>query len=639
MVPLTILGGMITSLGPGKCSDRDLQLLFAFMRTCIAIAEEEPGEMAKVEKHVVDVIASPRDRLKDKVQNMLTLIGALAILPHEAVARVMRMTAAQTVPPSAPVKESKGDDNVAVAQPAIAAIPKAAVAGDSAIPKAAVVAGESTAKHGIQWRKLWLGLIAETLRRGMGGRQNDMTPAEEIDMVTQIMNGWGPDVLASGASSIIAALSGTAHSATNSEGDKGGASAKADPQNRSEETSSWRNVNMPRMDKRVREAWALLGRESADLVPGGTKATTMTTCRRRVREWADKALTEVDSEGRSILKRMVFNYFPDKAAAEGAAKAKSGASRVTWQNLQVAGKILRAAAQKAETKPRHIQTAAKFFDWWWSVERKFKATIDARGGVAPSEWLASVRKALTADAQTTADTHKARQGNLFKCLQNIPRVKMDCTQMAHACRVMSVQALLGRRNKAARGMLSSKSYFDIGAATAIRDFNRYWRTEFQRQSLTQREKLKLQALGRRSIRHMAQTRDIWCFIGLLNHTIQERNGQEWTELLLLFQHKVDGVPIEIPLRQQKLTVLLSGRLFDEIDSFDSTSTRVFAKGNRIIPSKTLRDQLIACFKYKDDYFEIETRLRGTCGYTYRSSNIPNRHGHSNENPSAWAMNQ
>jgi len=88
-------------------------------------------------------------------------------------------------------------------------------------------------------------------------------------------------------------------------------------------------------------------------------------------------------------------------------------------------------------------------------------------------------------------------------------------------------------------------------------------------------------------------------------------------------------------------VLLSGRLFDEMDfdSFDSKSMRVFAKGNRITPSKALRDQLIACFKDKNDYFEIETRLRGNCGYIYRESNIPNRHGHSNDNPSVWAMNQ
>jgi len=254
-----------------------------------------------------------------------------------------------------------------------------------------------------------------------------------------------------------------------------------------------------------------------------------------VREWADRASTQVDSEGRSILKRMVFNYSPDGAAAPAAAKAKvsQDASRVTWQNLQAAGKILRAAAQKAEIKPRNIQTAATFFDCWWGVEQKFKATMDARGGVAPSEWLQLVRKALTAEA---SGTHKTPQGNLFKCLRNIPRVKMDCAQMAHFCRLMSVQTLLGRRNKAARSMLASNSYFDIGDATALRSFNLHWRNEFLRQSLTQREKLKLQALARRNIRCMAQTRDIWAFIGLLNHTVQERNGPEWTELLLLFQH-------------------------------------------------------------------------------------------------------
>ena len=67
MVPLTILGGMITSLGPQKCSDRDLQLLFAFMRTCIAIVEDEAGHMDKLEKYVADAVTSPRGRLKDKV--------------------------------------------------------------------------------------------------------------------------------------------------------------------------------------------------------------------------------------------------------------------------------------------------------------------------------------------------------------------------------------------------------------------------------------------------------------------------------------------------------------------------------------------------------------------------------------------
>ena len=69
MVPLTILGGMIASLGPQKCSDRDLKLLFAFMRTCIAIVEEESGDMAKMEKYVADAVASPRGRLKDKVND------------------------------------------------------------------------------------------------------------------------------------------------------------------------------------------------------------------------------------------------------------------------------------------------------------------------------------------------------------------------------------------------------------------------------------------------------------------------------------------------------------------------------------------------------------------------------------------
>ena len=51
--------------------------------------------------------------------------------------------------------------------------------------------------------------------------------------------------------------------------------------------------------------------------------------------------------------------------------------------------------------------------------------------------------------------------------------------------------------------------------------------------------------------------------------------------------------------------MLSGRLFDE-DSAYSTNTRVFAKGNRMLPSKALRDQLIACFKDKNDYFEVGT---------------------------------
>ena len=110
--------------------------------------------------------------------------------------------------------------------------------------------------------------------------------------------------------------------------------------------------------------------------------------------------------------------------------------------------------------------------------------------------------------------------------------------MAQACRLMSVQTLLGRRNKSARSMLSSGSYFDIGDATALDAFHLHWENEARRQSLSEREKLKAQAVARRSLHHMAQTRDIWCFIGLLNETVQERNGQEWNELMLLFQHKV-----------------------------------------------------------------------------------------------------
>merc|ERR1712046_110452 len=129
---------------------------------------------------------------------------------------------------------------------------------------------------------------------------------------------------------------------------------------------------------------------------------------------------------------MVFNFVPDVAAA-AKAKATPSESKVTRQNLHVAGRILRTAAQKTGTKPRQIQTAATFFDCWWGVERKFKETMDARGGMAPPEWLLAVRKALTTDTKIVTGTHAKRQGNLFKCLQSIPRVKMDYTQLAHVC--------------------------------------------------------------------------------------------------------------------------------------------------------------------------------------------------------------
>ena len=404
--------------------------------------------------------------------------------------------------------------------------------------EATAEAEKSKTKCESRWTQLWLGLVAETLRRGYCAAQHDMTPAEEMDMVGQILNTPGPDVLATGARSILAALTGTATDPATTAAKSGTGDVTDKPDSSLQEAPSWRDARLPRMDKRVREAFGMLGLESADRIPGGTKAASVAACRRRVRDWTDKALTEVDSEGRSVLKRMVFNFFPDEASAAAASKATPNMTKVTRQNLVVAGKALRTAAQKTGTKPRHIQTAAAFFDCWWSVEREFKTTLDNRGGVAPSEWLITVRKALTTGVIQKTNSQTKRQGNLFKCLLNMPRIKMDCAQMAQYCQVMSVQTVMGRRNKAARSMLASNAYFDIGAPNAVDAFKQHWRTEFQRQSLSQREKLQLQALARRNIRYMAQTRDIWCFIGLLNHTVQERNGREWTELLLLFQHKV-----------------------------------------------------------------------------------------------------
>ena len=489
-----------------------------------------------------------------QVQNMLTLIGALAILPRDAVARVMGMVTTQStltaasgkieskVPKATGADEAKDDETTESATDEAEVVDSTVTAVESkgaTAAEAAAEAGKSTTKCESRWTQLWLGLIAETLRRGYGASQNDMTPAEEMDMVGQILNTPGSDVLASGADSIIAALAGTATEPTTTPaatGSTGNAAKQSDSS--LQETSSWRDACLPRMDKRVREAFGMLGLESADRLPGGTKAASMATCRRRVRDWTDKALEEVDSAGRSVLKRMVFNFFPDEASAAAASKATPTMSKVTCQNLLVAGKVLRCAAQKTGTKPRHIQTAAAFFDCWWGLEREFKATLDERGGVAPSEWLVTVRKALTTGVTTQTGAQTKLQGNVFKCLQNMPRIKMDCTQLARACQLMGVQTVMGRRNKAARSMLASNAYFDIGAAKAVDAFKQHWRTEFQHQCLAQRDKLKLQALARRNIRHMAQTRDIWCFIGLLNHTVQERNGQEWTELLLLFQHKV-----------------------------------------------------------------------------------------------------
>ena len=84
------------------------------------------------------------------------------------------------------------------------------------------------------------------------------------------------------------------------------------------------------------------------------------------------------------------------------------------------------------------------------------------------------------------------------------------------------------------------------------------------------------------------------------------------------------MPAEIPLRKEKLTVMLSGRLFDDEDSAYSTSTRVFAKGNRMLPSTALRDQLIACFEDKNDYFQVPMHApaRFICWGVWRNFGAP-----------------
>lgn len=127
---------------------------------------------------------------------------------------------------------------------------------------------------------------------------------------------------------------------------------------------------------------------------------------------------------------------------------------------------------------------------------------------------------------------------------------------------------------------------------------------------------------------LALCTDLFSFCGRLLTFCPIRGGEVFSNLIsLLIGSKVNDKPI--PLLSEKISIILTGKVsFNEGgEKFDA-----IANGTSWVHCPANTAMLLRDVVSESNWINIENSMHGTYGWTYRPSDIPNRHGHCNSNP-------
>eukprot|EP01047_Picozoa_sp_COSAG01_P052833 COSAG01_NODE_5596_length_4157_cov_253.600296_1_plen_926_part_00 len=128
---------------------------------------------------------------------------------------------------------------------------------------------------------------------------------------------------------------------------------------------------------------------------------------------------------------------------------------------------------------------------------------------------------------------------------------------------------------------------------------------------------------------IASSTDPRAIAGRVMAACPTRGGGVFDRLVgLLCAGEVDGNAI--PLLRKKVRLALTGRM--RLDAADSTVYDVLANGESWVSCPEAIAERLAQAIGLEAFLKVEAEMRGTWGWVYRASDIPNRHGYHNSHP-------
>lgn len=261
---------------------------------------------------------------------------------------------------------------------------------------------------------------------------------------------------------------------------------------------------------------------------------------------------------------------------------------------------------------------------------------DANSGVAPSPWIEKFRNVVA--TRTTVSGCSSEEDTMI------------------AATAAAVQAVYFRRNADARAALphgsggggATPTYRDVhthsaegvdAARACLAEFHAMLQTKI---SETHRafwvQQLQLRAVCKALAQNRLDDEDgDWAFVGFLMSGFTDHCAA-----FHLLVEMLQNPALDIPRRDAKIRLVHLGAMYSGKDDDDDNNKMSFLNnGNVWLCDSANRERFSAVMAGgQEKYDDLQTELRGKIGiYQYRCwpEDYPNRHGHGNGNPSQWAL--
>ncbi|KAK7093751.1 uncharacterized protein [Littorina saxatilis] len=675
-----VLGAMIGQLSDVTVGTHQLQLLFAYQRTCAACVEDF-NLTDRISTTLRDFLREPQHRFKHVVPNLYTLIGYIAALP---------------------VSESRKILGYGIAD------------SENNLPAA-----------------LWYAFLAETLRRG-GSVFKGYTDRELNTFVDLLLRGRNNSLMMPSAfagkaqeASCSATSAATASTATaTAEATEAGATLGAE-QSDDKTTSSHTSTTSAHFTIMCN---SMAKQEDADLLisgiePSGEPLSADSNDKKAEGEaakpafdfkhcskldfamevWAQAEVGEIRNKNQaekvSAAKKQVKLWVkegrelaglddPDQAAKE-AEEEKFDCEALDSSILEITTKLLTRFSRTSYPPLSAIPGAMAFLHDWLTAGQN---TTQMTNGLPPSEWIDNTKAAVSqiyatmnghvtqsqqqvsssgldsgevvvvegkvesgggpgnrrrgapgkagltetaADDDEDEDSDVEDYDHLMeddpmqvlkrrqreqKGLVTLPMILhvLDSKEnKVKVIRAMLCQAVLYCTNTRAKDAATSDRLFDL------KEKNNVERTlcNLHKQLVQMcRNSESNHILWDRANAHLLHAESVWAFIGYLMNTYKDRDegfGQLLTQITSL------ETGSSLPCLVDKVKVMLTGRW---------EGHTVLDRGNYLMPGKDMAKKLERVLG-EEAWTGIDLELRGDLSiHVYRDSDIPNRHGHCNSNP-------
>lgn len=550
-----ILGTMVARLKttPGE---KELGLIFAMQRTCIALTQDFPGAAKKLRKMLQAFVAKPAHRLKDKTKNLLVLLGYVLSLPLDVVQSVIGSGAdwhtfwlhilnesLRRAMEAVHGRTAKEDIN--------------ALLDSIAHPTSSPLSLEEVASH--PFTSLTCpynaGGGAATFR---GGKQECKKYAMEVSSSDDESECSENAIYHDGGGATFGFSRGRGGGTRGGRGGFGSLVLPLRGRGGSVVVRGGRGAAM-----RGGATVGPSGRQSRTAPASATATTTITTTSTpqpfvakpeqdgRVKRWVEQLIAHGDEE--STLPDLVDD---DEVAA---LDVKS----VTREMLDVLLQLGQSFNQHGHPSLSALISLATFTHSWLDLQRHAGGTqvmlhdIDSNGGVAPNSWIVATKQAFK---------HRSAQPATFaSCLEVFALATSQAAASPQhgrdwlvTMRAMAVQALRLKVNKDCREAIQKGDYLD--PVTQAPQVLAKSSAELLASKEKDTKKKQRNDQLRYAIHRCLTTDDMTTFAGYLMSKQGfggKRNSQAFKELYMKFQH-VDMAKT-IPLGVEKLQVLITGQ--------------------------------------------------------------------------------